>query len=59
MRSRSIQGRPSVAADPPNKPKRITVDLDLDDYEALREWAHLARMSHSDVLRAVAAPAHR
>lgn len=35
------------------KPKRITVDLHPDDYEALREWAHLARMSHSDVVRAL------
>lgn len=33
------------------KPVRVTVDLDPDDYEALREWAHTARMSHSDVFR--------
>jgi hypothetical protein len=32
---------------------RVTVDLIPDDYEALRDWAHLARMSHSDVLRAL------
>jgi hypothetical protein len=33
------------------KPFRVTVDLDPADYDALRDWAHFARMSHSDVLR--------
>jgi hypothetical protein len=33
------------------KPVRVTVDLDPDAYDALRDWAHFARMSHSDVLR--------
>ena len=29
------------------------MDLEEIDYEALRNWAHFARMSHSDVLRAL------
>ena len=32
---------------------RVTVDLDGNDYEALREWAFHAHMSHADVLRAL------
>jgi hypothetical protein len=32
---------------------RVTVDLEPEDYDALRDWAHLARLSHSDVLRAL------
>jgi len=35
------------------KPVRVTVDLTPSDYEALREFAHDARMSHADVLRAL------
>ena len=35
------------------KPYRLTVDLEPADYEHLRDWAHQARMSHSDVLRAL------
>jgi hypothetical protein len=35
------------------KPVRLTVDLQPGDYDALRDWAHVARMSHSDVLRAL------
>lgn len=35
------------------KPFRVTVDLEPADYDALRDWAHFARMSHSDVLRAL------
>lgn len=37
----------------PQQRTRVTVDLDFADYEALREWSHGARMSHSDVLRAL------
>lgn len=33
------------------KPVRVTVDLDPAAYDALRDWAHHARMSHADVLR--------
>lgn len=55
-RSTSGVRRPSTSAheggDRP-KPVRVTVDLDPDDYDALRDWAHFARMSHSDVLRAL------
>lgn len=53
MSSRSTQGHSARTAEPPDKPKRVTVDLHPDDYEALREWAHLARMSHADVFRAL------
>lgn len=35
------------------KPFRVTVDLDPSAYEELREFAHRARMSHSDVFRAL------
>jgi len=35
------------------KPVQVTVDLDPADYDLLRDWAHDARMSHSDVLRAL------
>lgn len=35
------------------KPVRLTVDLSPSDYEELRDWAYQARMSHSDVLRAL------
>lgn len=57
MPSRSST-RPQRAASPAGgevraKPVRVTVDLKPDDYDALREWAHTARMSHSDVLRAL------
>lgn len=45
--------RASAPATSPGKPVRVTVDLAPDDYDALRDWAHLARMSHSDVLRAL------
>jgi predicted metal-dependent hydrolase len=53
MPSRSTEGRSTATAEPHAKPKRVTVDLLPGDYEALREWAHLARMSHSDVFRAL------
>jgi len=33
------------------KPVRVTVDLDPGAYDALRDWAHDARMTHADVLR--------
>ena len=36
-----------------SKPVRVTVDLVPDDYDALREFAYLARMSHADVLRSL------
>lgn len=32
---------------------RVTVDLDREDYEALRLFAFDARMTHADVLRAL------
>lgn len=35
------------------KPVRVTVDLDPTDYDDLREFAHRARMTHTDVLRAL------
>lgn len=54
MPSRSAgRGGSAPAPASPGKPVRVTVDLAPDDYEALRDWAHLARMSHSDVLRAL------
>lgn len=54
MPSRSASRRSSApAAAAPDKPTRVTVDLAPEDYEGLRNWAHLARMSHSDVLRAL------
>jgi hypothetical protein len=39
------------AVEAPRDKTRITVDLAAPDYDALRDWAHFARMSHSDVLR--------
>lgn len=54
MPSRSAaRGGSAPASASPGKPVRVTVDLAPDDYEALRDWAHLARMSHSDVFRAL------
>ena len=54
MPSRSTRrGASAPATAAPAKPVRVTVDLHPDDYEALRDWAHLARMSHSDVFRAL------
>lgn len=50
MPARSTQ-RGASAPVVPGKPVRVTVDLAPDDYDSLRDWAHLARMSHSDVLR--------
>jgi hypothetical protein len=47
--SRSTSASPAERT----KPFRVTVDLDPADYNALRDWAHFARMSHSDVLRAL------
>jgi hypothetical protein len=44
-KGRSISGGVRV------KPVRVTVDLEPSDYDALREFAHEARMSHADVLR--------
>jgi|GEM_PF-2671738 len=46
-KGRSISGGVRV------KPVRVTVDLEPSDYDALREFAHKARMSHADVLRAL------
>ena len=44
-----------VAAGPARvKPYRLTVDLAPADYEKLRDWAHQAHMSHSDVFRTLA-----
>lgn len=48
-RGRGRSGAAGVVDD--TKPVRVTVDLDPHDYDALREWAHTARMSHSDVFR--------
>jgi hypothetical protein len=50
--------QPSAATQPASgpvrvKPYRLTVDLAPADYEHLRNWAHHAHMSHSDVLRAL------
>ena len=36
-----------------SKPVRVTVDLAPSDYDALREFAYLARMSHAAVLRSL------
>lgn len=46
-KGRSISGGVRV------KPVRVTVDLEPRDYDALRDFAHDARMSHADVLRAL------
>ena len=35
------------------KPVRVTVDLDTGDYDALRDFAHSERMTHTDVIRAL------
>jgi hypothetical protein len=35
------------------RPVRVTVDLDLTDYDTLRDFAHDSRMTHTDVLRAL------
>ena len=35
------------------KPVRITVDLDPTDYDTLRDFAHVERMTHTDVMRAL------
>ena len=32
---------------------RVTVDLEPLDYDVLRDFAHFARMSHADVMRAL------
>lgn len=50
-----VTARAAVPADEPQqaKPVRVTVDLSPQDYDALRDWAHFARMSHSAVLRAL------
>ena len=53
MPSRSARTEASAPITAPGKPVRVTVDLAPDDYEALRDWAHFARMSHSDVFRAL------
>jgi hypothetical protein len=44
---RAIRGEVRV------KPVRVSVDLDPVAYDALRDWAHDARMTHADVLRAL------
>lgn len=41
-----------LSADRP-KPVRVTVDLDPEDYDALREFAFSERMTHADVLRSL------
>jgi len=46
-KGRSISGGVRV------KPVRVTVDLEPTSYDALRDFAHDARMSHADVLRAL------
>ncbi len=43
----------AVTGDVRVKPVRISVDLDPAAYDALRDWAHHARMTHSAVLRAL------
>ncbi len=48
----SVKGR-SVSGGVRVKPVRVTVDLEPGDYEALRNFAYKARMSHADVLRAL------
>jgi len=48
-KGRSVSGGVRV------KPVRVTVDLEPSDYDALRDFAHEARMSHADVLRALVA----
>jgi hypothetical protein len=35
------------------KPVRVTVDLDPGDYDALRDFAYGARMTHTDVMRSL------
>ena len=35
------------------KPYRLSIDLSPADYDKLRDWAHDARMSHMDVVRAL------
>jgi len=35
------------------KPVRITVDLDPSDHDVLRDYAHEARMTQTDVVRAL------
>lgn len=35
------------------KPVRITVDLDPTDYDTLRDFAHVERMTHTDVMRSL------
>lgn len=35
------------------KPTRVTVDLDPNDYDLLRDFAHSERMTHTDVIRAL------
>ena len=42
-----------AVVDAPRDKTRITVDLAAPDYDFLRDWAHFARMSHSDVLRSL------
>jgi hypothetical protein len=46
-----IQPARAITGDVRVKPVRVTVDLDPAAYDALRDWAHHARMSHADVLR--------
>lgn len=46
-----VQPVRAVSGDVRLKPVRVTVDLDPGAYDALRDWAYQARMSHADVLR--------
>lgn len=43
----------SLAASDRQKPVRVTVDLDPADYDALRDFAHETRMTHTGVLRSL------
>ena len=52
-RTGTSQGSKSAGAKPEDRPVRVTVDLAPADYDSLRDWAHFARMSHADVLRAL------
>jgi hypothetical protein len=48
---RPSRTRLPAAKDIREKPVRVTVDLNPDEYDAFRDWAHGARMTHAAVLR--------